>query len=91
MKNSDYNQEAINKAEKVVESYLKSNYKNIETVEVNVIYKSPMGGITADGTVNKVYEFNIGIEESDFTIGSIGEGKGFPDRKEECKDKTCDY
>ena len=91
MKKNDYDQEAVNKAEKVVESYLENNYKNIETVEVDKIYKSQMGGMTADGTVNNKIEFNIGIEETDFTISSIGEGEGFPDEKEECRDKVCDY
>lgn len=87
----DYDQQAIEKAEASVESYLINNYKNIESVEIDKFYKSPMGGMTADGTVNKKYEFNIGVEESDFTIGSMAEHEGFPERKDECKSKTCDY
>lgn len=90
-KKDDYDQETIHQAEAAVESYLKNNYKDIETVEIKEVYKSPMGGMTADGTVNNKFEFNIGVEESDFTIGSIGEGEGFPELKEECKEKSCDF
>lgn len=89
--NNEYNQEEINKAKTTIESYLKNNYENIESVEINEVYKGPMGGMRIEGTVNKKYGFDAGVEESDFTIGSISEKKGFPDLKDECKSKTCDY
>lgn len=91
VKNNEYNQEEINKAKATIESYLKSNYENIESVEINEVYKGPMGGMRIEGTVNKKYGFEAGVEENDFTIGSISEKKGFPDLKDECKNKTCDY
>lgn len=52
MKSADYDKETIEKAEATVESYVRNNYKDIKTVEIEEVYKSPMGGLTVDGTVN---------------------------------------
>lgn len=90
MNSENYNQETINKAKETVESYINNNYKDIKSIEIKDVYENPMGELTVDGTVNESSKFNIGLE-SDFTIGSIGRGKGFPDKKDECQNKTCDY
>jgi len=91
MNASDYDKETIEKAEATAKSYLENNYTDIESVEIEKVYRGEMGGLRIKGTVNNKYEFGMGINESDFTVGSIGGEKGFPDRKEECKDKSCDY
>lgn len=86
----DYDQNTIYKAKESVESYLNNNHKNIKYIEIKDVYENPMGEITVDGTVNDSAKFNVGLE-SDFTVGSIGTGKGFPEKKEGCEYKTCDY
>ncbi|QHA91101.1 hypothetical protein [Bacillus sp. N1-1] len=44
-----------------------------------------------DGTINGgEVEFSAGIE-NDFSVGRIGLGEGFPEIKEECQEKPCDY
>ncbi|HLR15010.1 MAG TPA: hypothetical protein VK144_04245 [Bacillota bacterium] len=88
---SDYDKETIKRAETVAKSYLENNYTDIKSVEIEKVYRGEMGGMEVSGTVNNKYEFGMGINESDFTVGSVGRGKGFPDMKEECKDKSCDY
>lgn len=87
---SDFDDETIEKAKEVVISYLENNYENIEKVEFKKEPSSPMGSLVLEGKVNGKASFNIGVN-SDFTVGSIGEGEGFPDLKEECKERTCDY
>lgn len=78
---ADYDEETIAKAEVTVERYLKERYIGIETVEIEEVYKGPMGGMRVSGTVNNKFGFGIGVEETDFTIGSMSEKQGFPERK----------
>ena len=47
--------------------------------------------MVVDGVVNGQYEFDLGMDEDDFTVQSGGYGEGFPNRKEECKNKSYDY
>jgi len=91
MNSADYDKETIEKAEAMAKSYLNSNYNDIETIEIEKVYRGELGGLTVDGTVNNKYEFDMSINESDFTFGGMGVEKGFPDIKEECKDEICDY
>ncbi|HLR15012.1 MAG TPA: hypothetical protein VK144_04255 [Bacillota bacterium] len=88
---SDYDKETIEKAEATAKSYLENNFTDIKSVEIEKVYRGEMGGMEVAGTVNNKHTFSMGINESDFTVGSVGRGKGFPDLKEECKDKSCDY
>ncbi len=81
VKKDDYDAETVEKAVVATENYLKEKYNDIETIEIEKVYRSPMGGMTVDGTVNNKYEFSIGVEESDFSIGSMVETDGFPERK----------
>ncbi len=90
-KSPDYDEETITKAEAIAGSYLRNNYKDIETIEIEKVYTGQLGGMEVDGTVNNKYPFSIGVDETDFTINRIGEGEGFPERKEACKVKSCDY
>ncbi|CDQ41732.1 hypothetical protein BN990_04109 [Virgibacillus salexigens] len=77
------------KATEAVKQYLKNNFEGIESVKVDDIYQSPMGGFTVDGNVNEgVADFSAGVE-NDYTLGSIGLSEGFPERKEECKEQSC--
>ncbi|WP_237473850.1 hypothetical protein, partial [Virgibacillus halodenitrificans] len=90
--NSDNeNEDEINEEEikSNVEEYLFKNYEDIETVEIEDIYTNPMGGLTVDGTVNGHAEYSAGID-SDLRVSSIGLGQGFPNEKEECKERDCD-
>ncbi len=53
-----------------------------------------MGGFTVRGYVNdnKDANFDMTVEiENNYNIPSMGMGKGFPERKEECIDQICDY
>jgi hypothetical protein len=86
----NYSEETIEKAKASVESYIINNFQDVESVEFKDSPSSPMGGLVLEGTVNKKATFNIGVNE-DFTVGGIGKGEGFPERKEECKDHSCDY
>ncbi|WP_162985952.1 MULTISPECIES: DUF1433 domain-containing protein [Virgibacillus] len=92
----DFNNETIRKAKETAESYLKNNFNNIEQIEFSDDYKSGMGGIMIRGIVNnnKEANFSIDIDVYDngvLEVGSIGKGKEFPKRKDECREKTCDY
>lgn len=92
--NQNHDDEIIEKAQQSVENYLSNNYKGIETIEFSDDFSSPMGGLSIRGTVNnnEVANFSIGVKpENNYRISSIGKGKEFPDRKEECKEQTCDY
>ncbi|WLR59084.1 DUF1433 domain-containing protein [Guptibacillus hwajinpoensis] len=82
--------EQIDKAEASVERYLKANFQNVESVEFNNSPSAPMGGLVLEGTVNGEATFNIGVNE-DYTVGGIGKGEGFPERKEACREHSCDY
>ncbi|SDM67555.1 DUF1433 domain-containing protein [Sediminibacillus halophilus] len=87
--NNSYNEETKEKAIEAVEKYLQNNFVGITSVQVTDIYQSPMSGLTVDGNVNDgEADFSAGVE-SDYTIGSIGVSKEFPERKEECKENTC--
>ncbi|HLR15011.1 MAG TPA: hypothetical protein VK144_04250 [Bacillota bacterium] len=88
---SDYDKETIEKAEATAKSYLENNYTDIKSVEIVKVYRGEMGGMEVTGTVNNKHTFSMGVEVSNFTIGSIGEGEGFPELKEECREKDCDY
>jgi Protein of unknown function (DUF1433) len=87
-------EDTIQKAKEIAESYLKNNYKDIDEIEFSDDYSSPMGGFMIRGIVNNNKEANFSIDmdvNNSFEIGSIGTGEEFPDIKEECKEKDCDY
>ncbi|MCA0172988.1 DUF1433 domain-containing protein [Bacillus sp. RAR_GA_16] len=89
-----YDDGTISKARATVESYLIHNYKDIDQIKFDKDTTSPMGGMMISGIVNgnEKATFSIDVEvENDFSVGSIGKGKEFPERKKECIDKTCDY
>ncbi|QTM98249.1 hypothetical protein ERJ70_02305 [Sediminibacillus dalangtanensis] len=88
-KNS-YDQETISKAKESAKSYIENNYEGIHSIELEEPYQAPMGSMTVDGTVNGEIGFSISLNK-DFTISRIGKDEGFPEEKEECKEKTCDY
>ena len=91
MNSADYDKETIEKAEAAAKSYLKNNYEDIKSIEIEKTFKGPLGGLNVEGTVNEKYFFNLDVEQPDFNIGSIGVRKGFPKKKAECKEKDCDY
>src|SRR5699024_4174646 len=91
MKSNDFDKETTKKAGETAESYVENNYQDIETIEIEKVHESPMGGMMVEVLVNTKYEISLSMEEDDYTVQSSGLGEGFPDRKEECKDKSCDY
>lgn len=92
MNSPKYDDATIDKAKKVVDSYIRNNYEDIETVEFDDDdYSSPVGGMMIDGTVNGKVGFSASIDEESFHVGSMGLKKGFPPLKKECKKKICDY
>jgi hypothetical protein len=86
----NYDEETNAKAKKITESYLRNNFKNIQSVELEEPFQSEMGALTVEGTVNNKAGFHVTFNDK-LKILSIGTNEGFPDRKEECKKKTCDY
>lgn len=78
------------KAKYHAEKFIYSNYKSIESIEFNELFRTPMGGNIIDGTVNNKSEFYISLDEDLSSVDSIKIDKHFPDRKEECKDKFCE-
>jgi hypothetical protein len=84
-----YDEETIMKAEDVTKSYIESNYAEVESIELEETYQSPMGSLTVDGTVNGA-GFSASLNK-DFSIAAISSEEGFPESKEGCKERTCDY
>ncbi|WP_273834144.1 hypothetical protein [Guptibacillus sedimenti] len=87
---NDYSEEFILQAEKEAEHFLRANYDNVDEVTFSEDHSDPIGGLVLEGTVNGEATFNIGVNE-DYTVGGIGKGKGFPERKEACREHSCDY
>ncbi|CDQ41733.1 MULTISPECIES: hypothetical protein [Virgibacillus] len=88
--NDKYDKETISKANEVTKSFIENNYKGVQSIELEEPYQSPMGAMTVDGKVNSKGGFSITINE-DFTVAGISIEEGFPDEKDECKEKFCDY
>ncbi|PAF20403.1 hypothetical protein CHH49_16635 [Terribacillus saccharophilus] len=84
-----YDEEAVTKSKSVTRSYIENNYDNIESIELDEPRKSPMGSMKVDGIVNGA-GFTIILSEN-YSVNSIGEKDGFPERKAECQGKDCDY
>ncbi|NWO12681.1 DUF1433 domain-containing protein [Virgibacillus sp.] len=89
--NSNYDKKTIDKAKETVESYLRNNYENVNEVEFSNDTSDPMGGLMIRGSINGVAEFSVSIDPESFIVRSLAEKENFPERKEECKEKTCDY
>ncbi|MDY0404072.1 DUF1433 domain-containing protein [Virgibacillus sp. 179-BFC.A HS] len=91
VKTGGYDAATIEKGQKTVESYIRNNYEDIETVEFNNDHSNPMGGLMIRGKVNGKAGFVVHVDANDFTVRSIGEKEGFPDLKKECREKVCPY
>ncbi|MEN1969807.1 DUF1433 domain-containing protein [Lentibacillus sp. N15] len=87
----EYDDKTIKKAQEKVESFIRNNYRNVETVEFEPVKPHPMGGIAILGTVNNSAGFTADIDMDTFRVMSLGEKMGFPEVKEECEDEVCDY
>jgi hypothetical protein len=87
---NNYDQETVTEVRETARSYIENNFKDVETIELQEPRKSQMGSLKIDGTVNGSADFTVSFN-SDFTVASISLGEGFPDRFEECKEKSCDY
>src|SRR5699024_4524414 len=89
--NHDFDESTTKKAEEVAESFMRNNYQDIETIEIEDVYRNPMSGMSVEGIVNGQYHIVLGMDESDLTVQSIGESEGLPDKKEGCEEVICDY
>ncbi|QHA91104.1 hypothetical protein [Bacillus sp. N1-1] len=86
-----YDDKTIAKAEASTQNYIESNFKEVQSVEITTVYQNEMGGMTVEGSVNNGEgTFSAGIE-NDFSVGSVGVSETFPDRKEDCMERTCSY
>lgn len=85
-----YDSETISKAKDITKSYIENNYKDVESIELEEPRQSPMGSMKIDGTVNGDIGFTVTFSE-DLSINSVGKKSGFPEKKEECKDTSCEY
>ena len=79
----DYSKKTMAEAELVAENYLKERYQNIKSVEIERVYRGPMGGMDLEGTVNQQYEFGMGMDESVMKVQSLSLSEGFPPEKED--------
>lgn len=86
----NFDEETKEKLKSVTERYIQNNFESIELIEMEDPYISPMGGTKVDGTVNGKAGFSVTINE-DYTVAGISQKEGFPNRKNECKEKACDY
>ncbi|TKD72237.1 DUF1433 domain-containing protein [Pseudalkalibacillus hwajinpoensis] len=85
-----YDDQTIEKARERVESYFRHNYEDVGKVSFIEDTSDPMGGLMINGTVNGA-EFSASVEPNQFIVNSVGETEGFPNVKEECREKVCDY
>ena len=85
-----YDVETIDKAKSAVESFINANFKEVTAIECGEPYESPMGGMVIDAEVNNEAVISLNFDE-EFKIGSYSTEDGFPDKKDECKDKVCEY
>lgn len=85
-----YDEETISKAKEVTRSYIETNYKDVNSIKLEEPRESPMGSMKVDGTVNGETEFTISLSE-DFSINSVAKKAGFPEKKDECSEKSCEY
>ena len=96
----DYDLETREQAAGIAERYLRNNYEDIETIEIERISRRSVSeDMKLNGIVN-TYGFVIILDESDLTVEEIGiynstEGLSAPyqkpERKAECLDADCDY
>ncbi len=86
-----YDDETSEKAKSIVKSYLINNYHGIEDIELGELYQSPMGSMTVDGKVNGNEKFSITFTDKLKVRSLVVKSENFPEEKEECKEKDCDY
>ncbi|MEC0284006.1 hypothetical protein [Terribacillus saccharophilus] len=82
-------EQTITEAKKVASSYIENNYESVESIKLDEPYRGQMGSLKVDGTVNEI-EFSISLNE-DLTFKGISIEEKFPERKDECKDTSCEY
>ncbi|PAF20399.1 hypothetical protein CHH49_16615 [Terribacillus saccharophilus] len=70
-------------------NYIENNYKSVESIKLEEPYRGQMGSLKVDGTVNEI-GFSISFNE-DLTFKGISTEEKFPERKDECKDTSCEY
>ena len=84
----NFDEETIDKAKSVAESFINANFKEVTAIESGEPYESPMGGMVIDADNEAVISLSF---DEEFKIGSYSTEDGFPDKKDECKDKVCEY
>ncbi|MDP4549687.1 hypothetical protein [Guptibacillus hwajinpoensis] len=85
-----YDEETVKEAKASVTSYIENNYNDINSIEVNDPYEAEMGSITVRGKANGE-DFSVRLN-NDLTIAVMSiQSENFPQKKEECKEKICEY
>lgn len=84
-----YDEQTISEAKKVATSYIENNYKSVESIKLEEPYRGQMRSLKVEGTVNEI-GFSISFNE-DLTFKGISTEEKFPERKDECKDTSCEY
>ncbi len=86
----EYSGETVKEAQANVISYIENNYANIETLTVNKPYEAEMGSITVDGKANGE-AFSVSLDTDLMVAGVAIQSEQFPEKKEECMERICDY
>ncbi|MCM3227371.1 DUF1433 domain-containing protein [Terribacillus saccharophilus] len=88
-KENEYDEETINKAKATAESYISANFEGVESIDLGEPYTAPMGSLTIDGAVNNS-GFSMKFRE-DIRVAGISTEEGFPEFKDGCQERSCDY
>lgn len=81
--------ETASDIKEIATSYIENNYKSVESINLDEPYRGQLGSLKVDGTVNEI-GFSISFDE-DLTFKGISTEEKFPERKDECKDTSCEY
>lgn len=82
--------ETVKEAQANVTSYIENNYANIETLKVNEPYKAEMGIMTVDGKANGE-AFSVSLDTDLIVAGVAILSEQFPEKKEKCLERICNY
>ncbi|WP_166000791.1 hypothetical protein [Bacillus sp. Cs-700] len=85
-----YDEETVKEAKENVTSYINNNYANIDNLIVNDPYEAEMGIITVEGKANGE-DFSVSLDTELKIAGVAIQSENFPEKKEECQEKICDY
>lgn len=89
VKEKNEEKQKIEIAQTEVESYIRKNYKNIESIAFIDYRFNPMNGVFVDGYLNNNKEKEFSVTYN-FSTHSITSSVVDAEEKEECLDKVCE-